>query len=772
MIFLNKDKNCPLLFIRDAVIFPDIMVELYFSSQKSLNALKELKIEDDVCVVTEKNFSVLDPKESDLYTVGVYGRIIEITKDDKKNKVLFEGLKRIRIKKYLSTDSYFRVEYEELADQKDLDITGKTLFNNFLANIRKIINSGKILPLDVIMKILSINEPNLLINNVIPLLENDISAKQKILETLDINKRLELSNQSINKILQIVSLEEKVAKDTEAELSKSQKEVFLREELKTIQKELGETEGNEYFEIERQIRKSNMPKEVEAVAIKELSHLRKTPSFSPEISYIRNYLDWLITMPWGRYSSEEINLVEAKEILDNDHYGLEKVKERILEYLAVSKAVGKIKGPILCFTGAPGTGKTSIGRSIAHSLAREFTRISLGGIRDEAEIRGHRRTYVGAMPGRIIQGIRRTEVKNPVFMLDEVDKMGMDFRGDPSSALLEALDPEQNVNFSDHYLEVFFDLSDVFFITTANVVENIPPALRDRMEIIEFPGYTPEEKFEIADKFIWPKLSNSHGLDKNLSKKLSPNAIEKIISEYTREAGVREIERQLAKVARKMVYLKLTNEILPSKIDQINIEKFVGLPKGDNWAREGGNEVGLVTALAVTEAGGEVLSIEATSMRSGNHGKLTLTGHLGDIMKESAEAALTYARKISSKINIEKNFFSDSDIHVHVPMGAVSKDGPSAGVAIAIAIISAITNKPINSDVGMTGEVTIRGRVLKIGGLREKILAAKRANLKKVIIPASNKPEFEEIKQDYRAGIEFYLVNTIDEILPIVFNSI
>jgi ATP-dependent Lon protease len=513
-----------------------------------------------------------------------------------------------------------------------------------------------------------------------------------------------------------------------------------------------------------------MPKDVEDVALKELNHLKKTPSFSPEISYIRNYLDWLLAMPWNRYSFVEINLKESKKVLDNDHYGLEKVKERILEYLAVSKAVGKIRGPILCFVGPPGTGKTSIGKSIAHSLSRKFTKISLGGIRDEAEIRGHRRTYVGAMPGRIAQGIRKTETKNPVFMLDEVDKIGTDFRGDPSSALLEALDPEQNINFSDHYLEVPFDLSDVFFITTANTVENIPSALRDRMEIIEFSGYTLDEKYEIANKYIWPKLAISHGLSKALAEKITVKAIEGIIADYTREAGVRELERQLAKVARKLVYLELIGEEIPSKIDESNIKKFLGLPKGDIWIREESNEVGLVTALAVTEVGGEVLSIEASSMPS-NKGQLTLTGHLGDIMKESAQAALTYVRRIAPNLNLEANFFDNKDIHVHVPMGAVPKDGPSAGVAIATAIISAISGSPISGKIGMTGEVTIRGRVLKIGGLREKILAAKRANIKKVIIPASNKPEFDEIKADYCAGIDFFLVNSVDEILPIVFDN-
>lgn len=720
-------------------------------------------------VVTQRNFAATDPSPSDLYKVGVVGLVKKTMEIENGVQIFIETIERVKIDSYTSVSPYFQVKTTKIIDDDGVNDVVLALKNNLIAHLRELINSGKLFPLEAILKLFSIEDPNLLINNLVPLIENEIEQKQTILESVNLETRLRQTEDLINRVLKISELEMKVAQSTQKELSKAQKEIFLREELKAIQKELGESEGGEFEELRNKIEAAGMPESVKSMALREFRHLEKTPSFSPEISYIRNYLDWLVEMPWRKYGASRIDLVQAKKILDQDHYGLQKAKERILEYLAVQKLVGRIRGPILCFVGPPGTGKTSIGQSIAKALGRKFARVSLGGIRDEAEIRGHRRTYVGAMPGRIIQGIRSVKEKNPVFMLDEIDKIGSDFRGDPSSALLEALDPEQNSNFSDHYLEVPFDLSGVIFITTANVLENIPGALRDRMEVIEFPGYTDEEKFYIARKFIWPKIITANGLlEKNIE--ISDEAIYEVIDKYTKEAGVRNLERELSKAARKIAFLISNNQKFSQVISVANLTEFLGQPKIEKWIKETKNEVGLVAALAVTEGGGEILSIEVTFLPGGK-GNLILTGHLGEVMKESAQAALSFARSISPKYGVDSKTFTRNDIHIHVPMGAIPKDGPSAGAAIGTAIVSAALKRPVDAEIGMTGEISLRGRVLRIGGVKEKILAAKRAGLKKVVLPAANKPDLEEISEDYKKGISLTMVNSMDEVMLAVFGE-
>jgi len=760
----------PLVFIRDAVVFPDVIVELHFNKQKCIDAVRSSSIGERVVIVTQKNLDADDPISNDFYGVGVVGKIVQMNDEFGYFKVIVESENRVNINSYLQTNPFFIVKAEKIIDDKYLDDQGAALKNLVLDNLKKVINSGKIYSLDMVIKLLSIDDPNRLINNLLPILDENIVEKQKILEIVDINSRLKETNTLLARNLKVTEIEQSVAEKTQEELAKTQKEAFLREELKTIQKELGETEGNEFEALKRRIETLGMPQNIKEIAQKELTHLQKTPSFSPEISYIRNYLDLLLDLPWQSVSDRSINLEEARRILDEDHYGLDKVKQRILEYLAVLNLAKKTKSPILCFVGPPGTGKTSIGKSIARALGRKFHRLSLGGIRDEAEIRGHRRTYVGAMPGRVIQGIKQIGTKNPVFMLDEIDKIGSDFRGDPSAALLETLDPEQNFNFSDHYLEVPYDLSEVIFITTANVLENIPRPLQDRMEVIEFPGYSPEEKFNIAKKFILPKILENHGLKKN-DFEISDDAVYEIISSYTAEAGVRNLEREFAKIARKIALLKLTSGSSNKLIGKSDVVSWLGLPKVESWIKEIKDTVGLVAALAVTEGGGDVLSIEATLIPDGK-GNLTLTGHLGEVMKESAQTAFSFAKSVLPKFLKDHQSFSDLDIHVHVPMGAIPKDGPSAGVAISTAILSALIQRPIDAEIGMTGEVTLRGRVLKIGGLKEKILAAKRAGLKKVFFPYSNRGDFEEIPPEYKTGVEFYPIKMMDELLPLAFKEV
>lgn len=765
---LFTEKKHPLVYIKDAVIFPDIIVELFFSARKTIEAVKAATASDNrLIVVTEKNGKD-EVMTDDLYRVGVVGRIIEVEPYGEKQKVLFDAEARVLLLKVTDNADGFSAVFEEIVDDDYQDNKVLALKNHLFAQAEELISLGKVTSLEVVGKILSINEPNRLINNFIPLLDDHTAKKQEILEAREIKERLMLANHLAAEAIKIAKLEKEVAEKTSEELSRSQKEVLLREEMKTIQKELGEEGISEYEDLKNKIDASNMPPDIYRIALKELKHLEKTPAFSPEISFIRNYLDWLVNMPWSNTDDTRIDIADAERILNEDHYGLSKVKKRVLEFLAVKMLTGKVKSQILCFTGPPGTGKTSIGKSIARALGRKFFRISLGGVRDEAEIRGHRRTYVGAMPGRIIQGVRQVKSKNPVFMLDEVDKLGADFRGDPSAALLEALDPEQNFSFSDHYLEVPFDLSEVLFITTANVIDNIPPALRDRMEVIDFPGYTDDEKYHIATSYIWPKIVKSNGLmAENIE--IEEKALKKVISEYTQEAGVRNLERELSKIVRQLALSVARQDQFDRQICEEDIEKFLGSAKKENWTKEITNSIGVVAAMAVTEAGGEILSIEASSIPGGK-GNLILTGHLGEVMRESAQAALSYARTIVSRYGFDPNKIYDQDIHIHVPLGAVPKDGPSAGAAIATAIISAILQKKIDAEIAMTGEITLRGRVMRIGGVKEKILAAKRAGLKTLILPKSNAGDVDEVLSEYKNGVKIVLANSMDEILPNIFD--
>ena len=764
-----RSKNLPLVYIKDAVIFPDVIAEITVGSRKCKEAVDLAGRGGSIVVTTQKNPNLDSPSDGDLYSVGVLGKIQQTIDYDGLYKIYFNSEKRIKIDKFHTTDPLFEVEFTEIKDDKIMDDEDQALYNVFSQKIKELVNSQKALPLEAVIKIFSLTDPNQLINNIISFLNVAIAEKQSVLETINLKERLRKATTLVNKILEISGLEEKVTKQTQEELTKAQKELYLREELKTIQKELGEEGENEYEEIRKKAIIAKLPVAVSDILNKELSRLKKTPSFSPEAPYIRNYIDLILELPWNNSSHSEIDIQKARDILDRRHYGLEKVKERILEYLAISKLANQIKAPILCFVGPPGTGKTSIGQSIAEALDKKFIRISLGGIRDEAEVKGHRRTYVGAMPGRIIQGMKNTKSIDPVFMLDEIDKVGSDYRGDPSASLLEALDPEQNKNFSDHYLEIPYDLSRVFFITTANVLDTIPRALLDRMEIIEFSGYTSTEKYHIARKYIIPKIVETHGLPKDAFN-ISDEGLYEIIERYTHEAGVRNLERELSKLARKIAIRIVEKEKTPKDINKNEIENLIGSPKAEIWVREVKSQVGLVAALAVTEAGGEVLSVESTLMPGGK-GNLVLTGQLGEVMKESAQTALSYARSVSTKLKIEQIDFNKNDIHIHVPAGAIKKDGPSAGAAMALAIISILTKKQIDNELGMTGEITLRGRVLKIGGLHEKVLAAKRAGLKKVIFPQANYPDFKEIKEEDLGGIEFFPVENMDQVVSVALGS-
>jgi ATP-dependent Lon protease len=641
----------------------------------------------------------------------------------------------------------------------------RALMNHLTASFKKALSLGKQADFLVFMNIMSDISASELADQIASTLDIKGSERQEILETVDVKKRLEKVSEYLDKEVKVLELERKIASKTQEQLEKSTKDAILRERLKTIEKELGETDdGGEIKELSDKIKKAGMPKDIEEKMVKELKKLQQLTPYNPESGYLRNYLEWMVALPWNKKSENKVNLKDAEKILDEGHYGLQKVKERVIEYLAVHQLSGKMKGPILCFAGPPGVGKTSIGKSIAKALGREFVKVSLGGIRDEAEIRGHRRTYVGALPGRIIQGVKDAGTKNPVFMLDEIDKVGADFRGDPSSALLEALDPEQNGGFSDHYLEVPFDLSDVMFITTANMLDTIPPALRDRLEIINFAGYTQDEKFHIGKDFLLKKQLQAHGL-KASHVKISDDALEYTINRYTRESGVRSLERQVATIFRKVARKVAEGERGKVVVTAKNITKFLGPEKVATLLVEKKNEVGIATGLFYTPAGGGILSIEVALMPG--KGQLILTGQLGDVMKESAQAAMTYVRARAKKFGLAEDFYKTIDVHIHVPEGAVPKDGPSAGDAITTALVSALTKIPVNHLVGMTGEVTIRGKVLEIGGIKEKAIGAHRAGIRTIILPKENRKDLEEIPKEVAKDIRFVFVSHMDEVLKV-----
>ena len=771
-------EKLPVGPLRETVIFPGTSLPISAGRSKSKAAL-DVAWENSrlVVFVTQKNSRIHDPSEKDLYQVGTVCLLKRMTKTPEgEYAVSAEGIARVYLKKFTQTEPYLEAEIEEIPELYEKTEENEALMRTVREQFKHFIELGGNLLFDPgvlsnwtsAWTIISQNEdPNMLVNLIAHSLDFKTIDKQQLLEMISTIERLQRVSDLLAKEIKVQEISQNIHTKTNERVARMTREAILREQMRSIEEELGESDGHmqEIHEFELKIKKSGMPKDVREKAIKELSSLAKMSQFNPEASYKRNYLEWLTDLPWTVTDKTKIDMKKAAAVLDEEHYGLKKVKERILEYLAVHKLSGKVKGPILCFAGPPGTGKTSIGKSIAKSLGRKFVKVSLGGVRDEAEIRGHRRTYVGSMPGRIIQGIKTANSLNPVFMLDEIDKLGADYRGDPSAALLEALDPEQNGVFSDHYLEVPYDLSNAMFITTANILDTIPPALRDRLEVIHYPGYTQDEKFHIAKKFLLPKLIISHGL--KLSQiKFEDVALIEVIQKYTREAGVRNLERELASVIRKVVRKvaegdKKKNFVITTK----EISEYLGPAKFIPELAEVEDSIGTTTGLAYTESGGEVMFIEVTPMPG--KGVTQLTGHLGDVMKESAQAAMSYVRAHWRELGLAERFYNKVDVHVHVPEGAVPKDGPSAGIALTTAIISAFTKVPVKKDVAMTGEVTLRGRVLEIGGLKEKVLAAHRAGVKTIIAPENNARDLIDIPDNIKKDLKFVFVKHMDEVLEV-----
>jgi ATP-dependent Lon protease len=756
----------PLIPLRDLILFPNLVVPLFVGRERSINALEESMREDHlVALVTQREAEIQDPGPGDIYEIGCIASIMqELKLPDGTAKALVEGQQRMRIVEFVQTDPYYLVRIEPIEESEEVDIETEALMRALVHDFGRASELGKPIPQEVQMAASSIEEPGRLADFVAFHLNLKVEEKQEILEALEPFARLERASTFLRKEIELLELGSKIQNRVKDQMTKTQREYFLREQLKAIQQELGHLDEvqAEIDEYKEKIAEASMPEPVEEKALKELGRLEKMPPAAAETSVIRTYLDWLIGLPWNAESEEKLDLVDAQNILDEDHYGLEKVKERVLEYLAVHKLTDQMRGPILCFVGPPGVGKTSIGKSIARSLGREFIRMSLGGVRDEAEIRGHRRTYVGALPGRIIQSISQAGKNNPVFMMDEVDKVGMDFRGDPTSALLEVLDPEQNFAFQDHYLEAPFDLSNVMFITTANLLDPIPPALRDRMEVIHFPGYTEDEKVHIAEQYLIPKQLKEHGLTRG-KVEFSEDALQEMIRRYTREAGVRNLERTIAMVCRQVARKVVEGKKTKTRVTVRTVHKYLGPPKFSFGLAEERDEVGAATGLVWTEVGGDVITIEATKMPG--KGGLTLTGHLGDVMKESAQAAVSYIRTRTAELEIEPDFAEKYDMHIHVPAAAIPKDGPSAGITMATALASVLTGCPVRRDIAMTGEITLRGRVLPIGGLKEKMLAAHRAGLSTVLIPKENVRDLELMPAHVRDELNIIPVSNMDEVL-------
>jgi len=775
----NEDMEIPevlpMMAVRDVVIFNYMIIPLFVGRPGSVDAVNEaLAANKLLMLVTQKDATKDNPKKDDLYDVGMVCMVMRTLKlPDGRLKVLVQAMSKARIKEYLREEPSYQVSVEVIEDQEVGEITVEieALMRSVREQTEKIMSLRGILSADLMMIINNIEEPGRLADLVGSNLRLKISESQKILEETDPVKRLQLVSELLAKELEVSTVQAKIQNDAKEEMSKSQREYFLREQLHALQKELGDTDERtqEIDELDRKIRRTKMPKEVKKEAQKQLSRMEMMHPDSSEATIIRTYIDWILDVPWMKSTKDILDLARAKQVLDEDHYGLERVKERILEYLAVRKLNQATKGPILCFVGPPGVGKTSLGQSIARAMGRKFHRLSLGGMRDEAEIRGHRRTYIGAMPGRIVQGLKTVASNNPVFMMDEIDKIGSDYRGDPSSALLEVLDPAQNFEFSDHYMNLPIDLSKVMFITTANMSDTIPGPLLDRMEVIRLSGYTLEEKVVIARKYLYPRQVKENGLTMG-KVKIDDATLEYIISHYTHEAGLRNLEREIGKVCRKIARKVAEGGKGPYTVSKKTIGTYLGPPKTIPESElEQLEEPGLVTGLAWTEVGGEILQIEANLMPG--KGKLILTGQLGDVMKESAQAALTYCRSRSPQLGLEPDYFDKNDIHIHVPAGAIPKDGPSAGITMATALFSALTNKTLNGKLAMTGEVTLRGRVLPIGGLKEKALAALRADITRVIIPDQNKKDLEEIPQDIRDKMEFFPVKDMDEVVKIAFGA-
>jgi len=776
-------RTLPVVAMRGSVVFPHTDSFLSFGRNKSVLAVNSAFSDDRVVAIfNQKDPEVTDPKIKDLYKVGTVATITQLMTNEDDVHALIRGTSRVKLEEIVSEDPYLVARVSQIAEEEVEGPEVIALAGEAAEMFRRAINLGKGVDVPTIMRILSRQaDPIEIVDSIASFLDLRPAEKQKLLETLSVRRRLEKVVEYLSHEVNVLDLERIISLKTQKRFEDQMKKAMLREKKRTIEKELGEggkdEEDSEIAELKKKIVEAKMPKDVEKKAKKELKRLRKLPPYSPETGYLRNYLEWLVEMPWNKYSRTNVSVKKAGKTLDIDHYGLNKAKERILEYLAVMKLKNSKKKKnedqphptILCFVGPPGVGKTSIGKSIAKALGREFVRISLGGVRDEAEIRGHRRTYVGAMPGRIIQSIKNAETKNPVFMLDEVDKIGSDYRGDPSSALLEILDPEQNKEFSDHYLEVPFDLSSVMFICTANVLDTIPAPLRDRMEIIRFAGYIEEEKFNIAKKYLWPKQTSVNGIE-NKKIKITDKAIREVIKFYTREAGVRNLERTLATVARKIAREITEGKKYPKLIKANHIQKYLGPKKFRSQIKGEEDEVGMSTGLAVTSTGGEILFVEVSLMPG--KGKLTLTGQLGDVMKESAKAAFTWTKSNWHQLGLREDFGNSIDVHIHVPEGATPKDGPSAGIAMATALVSALTRIPVKRDVGMTGEITLRGRALEIGGVKEKVIAGHRAGLKTIILPEDNKKDMEDVPNNVKKDIKFVFVDRLENALAVSLTSL
>jgi ATP-dependent Lon protease len=761
-------NELPILPLRGTVLYPDLILPIMVGRKKSVKLIDDAMDADRIIgIITQKRSEIEDPKESDLYSVGVAALILRMIRElDGSQRVIVQGVSRIKVKEYIQRDPYFKVRSDTIEENFLPGVEIDALVMNLKNLFQRAVELAPYLTSELGTMVNNIKSPAILSDLIASNLNISTAEKQAILETFDVRERLGKVHLHLNKEIQVLELGNKIQSQVKEDMDRTQREYYLREQMKAIKKELGEMDehSTEIKELREKIKKAKMPPEALAAADKELDRLAKIPPASAEYTVARTYLDWLVELPWSETTEDSLDIDNAQKTLDEDHYDLEKVKKRILEYLAVRKLKANMKGPILCFVGPPGVGKTSLGKSIARTMGRKFIRISLGGVRDEAEIRGHRRTYVGALPGRIIQGIKKTGSNNPIFMLDEVDKIGMDFRGDPSSALLEVLDPEQNFSFSDHYIDVPFDLSKVMFITTANVLDTIPPALRDRMETLELPGYSEDQKMMIARQFLIPKQITEHGLTSDYIE-FQDSALQTIITSYTREAGVRNLEREIAAICRgvaKDVARGITEKVV---IDAEILHKFLGPVKFFPEVAERTSEPGVATGLAWTPTGGDIIFVEATKMR-GEKG-LTLTGQLGDVMKESAQAALAYVRTKSKELGIEEDFFEKTDIHIHVPAGAIPKDGPSAGITMFVALTSLLTDTPVRNDVAMTGEITLRGLVLPVGGIKEKVLAGMRAGINTIILPKKNEKDLEEIPEHIRNQMNFKFIQRMDEAIEL-----
>ncbi|MCA1044642.1 endopeptidase La [Bacillus toyonensis] len=762
----TNERIVPLLPLRGVLVYPTMVLHLDVGRDKSIQALEQAAMDENIIFLAmQKEMNIDDPKEDDIYSVGTVAKVKQMLKlPNGTLRVLVEGLHRAEVVEFIEEENVVQVSIKTVTEEVEDDLEEKALMRTLLEHFEQYIKVSKKVSNETFATVVDVEEPGRLADLIASHLPIKTKQKQEILEIVSVKERLHTLISIIQDEQELLSLEKKIGQKVKRSMERTQKEYFLREQMKAIQTELGDKEGKggEVEELREKIEQSGMPEETTKAALKELDRYEKLPASSAESGVIRNYIDWLLALPWTEATEDMIDLVHSEEILNKDHYGLEKVKERVLEYLAVQKLTNSLKGPILCLVGPPGVGKTSLARSIATSLNRNFVRVSLGGVRDESEIRGHRRTYVGAMPGRIIQGMKKAKTVNPVFLLDEIDKMSNDFRGDPSAALLEVLDPEQNHNFSDHYIEEPYDLSKVMFVATANTLSSIPGPLLDRMEIISIAGYTELEKVHIAREHLLPKQLKEHGLRKG-NLQVRDEALLEIIRYYTREAGVRTLERQIAKVCRKAAKIIVTAERKRIVVTEKNIVDLLGKHIFRYGQAEKTDQVGMATGLAYTAAGGDTLAIEV-SVAPGK-GKLILTGKLGDVMKESAQAAFSYIRSRAEELHIDPNFHEKNDIHIHVPEGAVPKDGPSAGITMATALISALTGIPVSKEVGMTGEITLRGRVLPIGGLKEKTLSAHRAGLTKIILPAENEKDLDDIPESVKENLTFVLASHLDEVL-------